>query len=100
MIRRATAHTHRNRRSVPLFASYRRRHRREGRHKYLIAFAVVLAGADTRPVTGRDRDGALDARRRADNRRFDPRLLITAGALIFATAVWKLSRVTGERGGD
>jgi len=52
MIRRATAHTHRNRRSVPLFASYRRRHRREGRHKYLIAFAVVLAGLMLVPLRG------------------------------------------------
>ena len=33
------------------------------------------------------------------SRRFDPRLLITAGALIFATAAWQLSRVTGESGG-
>ncbi|PYP61134.1 MAG: hypothetical protein DMD26_18425 [Gemmatimonadetes bacterium] len=33
-------------------------------------------------------------------RRFDPRLLITAGALIFATAAWELSRVTGESGGS
>jgi len=31
--------------------------------------------------------------------RFDPRLLITAGALIFATAAWQLSRVTGLSGG-
>jgi MFS transporter, DHA2 family, multidrug resistance protein len=33
------------------------------------------------------------------SRRFDPRLLITAGALIFATAAWELSRVTGQSGG-
>lgn len=33
------------------------------------------------------------------SRRFDPRLLITAGALIFATAAWQLSRVTGLSGG-
>jgi DHA2 family multidrug resistance protein len=33
------------------------------------------------------------------SRRFDPRLLITAGALTFATAAWQLSRVTGESGG-
>jgi DHA2 family multidrug resistance protein len=32
--------------------------------------------------------------------RFDPRLLITAGALIFATAAWQLSRVTGLSGGS
>jgi DHA2 family multidrug resistance protein len=32
------------------------------------------------------------------SRRFDPRLLITAGALIFAFAAWQLSRVTGESG--
>jgi DHA2 family multidrug resistance protein len=32
------------------------------------------------------------------SRRFDPRLLITAGALIFATAAWQLSRVTGLSG--
>jgi DHA2 family multidrug resistance protein len=30
--------------------------------------------------------------------RIDPRLLITAGALIFATAAWKLSLITGESG--
>jgi DHA2 family multidrug resistance protein len=30
--------------------------------------------------------------------RFDPRLLITAGALIFATAAWKLSLITGQSG--
>jgi len=30
--------------------------------------------------------------------RVDPRLLITAGALIFATAAWKLSLITGESG--
>jgi len=30
--------------------------------------------------------------------RVDPRLLITAGALIFATAAWELSRITGESG--
>src|SRR5215213_3380475 len=30
--------------------------------------------------------------------RVDPRLLITAGALIFATAAWQLSRITGESG--
>jgi DHA2 family multidrug resistance protein len=30
--------------------------------------------------------------------RFDPRALITAGALIFATAAWKLSLITGESG--
>jgi DHA2 family multidrug resistance protein len=34
------------------------------------------------------------------SRRFDPRLLITAGALIFATAAWQLSRMTGESGGS
>jgi len=32
--------------------------------------------------------------------RFDPRILITAGALIFALAAWKLSLVTGESGTD
>ena len=31
-------------------------------------------------------------------RRVDPRILITAGALIFATAAWKLSLITGESG--
>jgi DHA2 family multidrug resistance protein len=31
-------------------------------------------------------------------RRIDPRILITAGALIFATAAWKLSLITGESG--
>ena len=31
--------------------------------------------------------------------RFDPRLLITAGAVIFATAAWKLSLETGLSGG-
>jgi DHA2 family multidrug resistance protein len=31
-------------------------------------------------------------------RRFDARVLITAGALIFATAAWQLSRITGESG--
>jgi DHA2 family multidrug resistance protein len=31
-------------------------------------------------------------------RRVDPRILITAGALIFATAAWKLSLITGEAG--
>jgi DHA2 family multidrug resistance protein len=30
--------------------------------------------------------------------RLDPRLLITAGALIFATAAWRLSLITGESG--
>jgi MFS transporter, DHA2 family, multidrug resistance protein len=30
--------------------------------------------------------------------RFDPRLLITAGALIFALAAWKLSLITGQSG--
>jgi DHA2 family multidrug resistance protein len=30
--------------------------------------------------------------------RFDPRLLITAGAAIFAAAAWELSRITGESG--
>jgi MFS transporter, DHA2 family, multidrug resistance protein len=30
--------------------------------------------------------------------RVDPRLLITGGALIFATAAWKLSLITGESG--
>jgi DHA2 family multidrug resistance protein len=30
--------------------------------------------------------------------KLDPRLLITAGALIFATAAWQLSRITGESG--
>ena len=30
--------------------------------------------------------------------RFDPRLLITAGALIFAVAAWQLSMITGESG--
>jgi DHA2 family multidrug resistance protein len=30
--------------------------------------------------------------------RFDPRILITIGALLFATAMWKLSRITGESG--
>jgi DHA2 family multidrug resistance protein len=33
------------------------------------------------------------------SRRFDPRLLITAGALIFALAAWQLSRITGQSGG-
>ena len=32
-------------------------------------------------------------------RRFDPRLLITAGALIFAAAAWELSRMTSQSGG-
>jgi len=32
------------------------------------------------------------------SRRFDPRLLITVGALVFAFAAWQLSRVTGESG--
>ncbi|MFL5616704.1 MAG: DHA2 family efflux MFS transporter permease subunit [Gemmatimonadaceae bacterium] len=32
------------------------------------------------------------------SRRFDPRLLITIGALTFAFAAWQLSRVTGESG--
>ena len=31
-------------------------------------------------------------------RKFDPRLLITAGALIFAAAGWMLARITGESG--
>src|SRR5689334_1834790 len=30
--------------------------------------------------------------------RFDPRILITVGALIFATAAWKLSLITGQSG--
>jgi len=30
--------------------------------------------------------------------RFDPRLLITAGALVFAAAAWKLSLITGQSG--
>src|SRR3982751_3335780 len=30
--------------------------------------------------------------------KFDPRILITAGALIFALAAWKLSLITGESG--
>src|SRR5689334_2024762 len=30
--------------------------------------------------------------------RVDPRILITAGALIFATAAWQLSQITGESG--
>jgi DHA2 family multidrug resistance protein len=30
--------------------------------------------------------------------RIDPRLLITAGALIFADAAWRLSKITGESG--
>ncbi|AHG88737.1 drug resistance transporter, EmrB/QacA subfamily [Gemmatirosa kalamazoonensis] len=30
--------------------------------------------------------------------RVDPRILITAGALIFALAAWKLSKITGESG--
>jgi MFS transporter, DHA2 family, multidrug resistance protein len=33
------------------------------------------------------------------SRHFDPRLLITAGALIFADAAWQLSRMTSESGG-
>jgi DHA2 family multidrug resistance protein len=33
------------------------------------------------------------------SRRFDPRLLITIGALIFATAAYQLSRITGLSGG-
>jgi DHA2 family multidrug resistance protein len=32
------------------------------------------------------------------NNRFDPRLLIATGALIFATAAWQLSLITGESG--
>ncbi len=32
--------------------------------------------------------------------RVDPRILITAGALIFATAAWQLSLITGETGRD
>jgi len=32
--------------------------------------------------------------------RVDPRILITAGALIFATAAWQLSLITGESGRD
>ena len=31
-------------------------------------------------------------------KRFDPRALITAGALIFATAAWQLSRITSQSG--
>jgi DHA2 family multidrug resistance protein len=31
-------------------------------------------------------------------RRVDPRLLITAGALVFSAAAWQLSRITGESG--
>ena len=34
------------------------------------------------------------------SKRFDPRLLITMGALIFAFAAWQLSRVTGLSGGS
>ena len=30
--------------------------------------------------------------------KFDPRILITAGALVFALAAWQLSRITGESG--
>ena len=30
--------------------------------------------------------------------KFDPRLLITIGALLFATAAWQLSQITGESG--
>ncbi|MEP6491805.1 MAG: DHA2 family efflux MFS transporter permease subunit [bacterium] len=30
--------------------------------------------------------------------RFDPRILITIGALVFALAAWQLSRITGESG--
>ncbi len=30
--------------------------------------------------------------------RFDPRLLITLGALVFAAAAWELSRITGQSG--
>jgi DHA2 family multidrug resistance protein len=30
--------------------------------------------------------------------RFDPRILITIGAMLFATAMWKLSKITGESG--
>jgi DHA2 family multidrug resistance protein len=32
------------------------------------------------------------------NNRFDPRLVITAGAILFAAAAWQLSRITGESG--
>jgi DHA2 family multidrug resistance protein len=32
------------------------------------------------------------------NNRFDPRLLIATGALIFASAAWRLSLITGESG--
>jgi DHA2 family multidrug resistance protein len=32
--------------------------------------------------------------------KIDPRILITAGALVFALAAWKLSLVTGESGTD
>jgi DHA2 family multidrug resistance protein len=32
------------------------------------------------------------------NNRFDPRLVIAAGALIFASAAWRLSLITGESG--
>lgn len=31
--------------------------------------------------------------------RLDPRLLIAAGAIVFAIAAWQLSRITGESGG-
>src|SRR6476661_945204 len=33
-------------------------------------------------------------------RSFDPRILITIGALVFATAAWKLSLITGQSGKD
>jgi DHA2 family multidrug resistance protein len=32
--------------------------------------------------------------------RFDPRILITIGALVFALAAWKLSLITGESGAE
>jgi DHA2 family multidrug resistance protein len=32
------------------------------------------------------------------NNKFDPRLTITGGALLFAAAAWALSRITGDSG--
>ncbi len=53
----------------------------------IILFPGALATAVSMAVVGRLTN------------RFDPRLLITFGAVVFAAAAWKLSRITGLSGG-
>lgn len=90
--------------------------RRGAEHKYLIAFAVVLAALmqviDSSIVNVALPDmmgnlgASLDQIARVStgyilaslSRVVDPRLAITTGALVFAVAMWQLSRITGLSG--